>query len=131
MEQGGREVEVECSIGDVATVWDGEVAGMAQGLGRMQEGKTQGLGRMQEGKTLILADSQAAITTVRRAGMTGKAKSHHLQNAVKKIAEVKEKGGEVKIGWIEAHIGIPGNEAADGLQKGYGSWKTEGWSWGG
>ena len=28
---GGAESEVECGIGNVATVWDGEVAGMAGG----------------------------------------------------------------------------------------------------
>ena len=73
---------MECSVGDIGTVWHSEVAGMAQGLGRVQEGKI-----------LIVADSQAAIATVRRAGRTGKAKSCHLQNAVNTIAEVKEKGG--------------------------------------
>ena len=31
------EKEVECGIGDVATVWDGEVAGMAEGLSQVQE----------------------------------------------------------------------------------------------
>ena len=28
----GREKEVECGIGEVATAWDGEVAGIAEGL---------------------------------------------------------------------------------------------------
>ena len=32
VEQGGAEAEVECRIGCVATVWDGEVADMAEGL---------------------------------------------------------------------------------------------------
>ena len=29
---GGEESEVECGIGNVATVWDGEITGMAVGL---------------------------------------------------------------------------------------------------
>ena len=33
---GGAEEEVECGIGDVATVWGGEVASMAEGLARTQ-----------------------------------------------------------------------------------------------
>ena len=68
-------------IGDVATVWDGEVAGMAG-----------------EQKVLILADSKAAIAAVRKAGKTGKARSRHLQKMVNTIAQVKEEGGEVKLG---------------------------------
>ena len=36
VKEGGAEEEVECGIGDVATVWDGEVAGMAEGLARTQ-----------------------------------------------------------------------------------------------
>ena len=37
----GREQEVECGVGDVATVWDGEIAGMAGGLSqaRTMQGK--------------------------------------------------------------------------------------------
>ena len=52
-----REHEVECGIGDVAALWDGEVAGMAGGLSRTRT--------MQEKKVLILADSKAAISAVK------------------------------------------------------------------
>ena len=37
VKEGGAEEEVECGIGDVATVWDGEVASMAEGLARTGE----------------------------------------------------------------------------------------------
>ena len=104
VEKGDREMEVECGIGDVATVWDREVAGMAEGLARLpRDGR----------KVLILADSKAAIAAVRKAGRTGKARSHHLRKVVNEIAE----RGEVKIGWVMAHMGILGNEAADVLAK--------------
>ena len=33
------------------------------------------------------------------------------------IAEVRREGGEVKIGWVKAHMGILGNEAGDVLAK--------------
>ena len=84
IEKDGGEKEVECGIGNVATVSDGEVAGMAGGLSQVQESRV-----------LILADSQAAIAAVKRAGRTGKARSRYLQKVVNRIAEIKKRGGEV------------------------------------
>ena len=74
----GSEVEVECRIGIVATVWDGEVAKVRQSGAR---------------KVLILADSQAAIPAVENEGRTGGARSRHLQKVVNTIAEIREGGG--------------------------------------
>ena len=65
-----------------------------------------------ESGNLILADSKAAIAAVKKAGKTGKARSRHLQRTVNMIAEVKKEEGEVKKGWVKAHMGILGNEAA-------------------
>ena len=103
----GVESEVEIEVGDVATVWDGEVAGMAGGLAKVRD-EAKG-----ERKVLILADSKAAIAAVRKAGRTGKARSRQLQRTINMIAEIREGGGEVRIGWVKSHIGILGNEAAD------------------
>ena len=50
-------------------------------------------------------------------GITGKARSQHLQ---KLVNEIGEKGGAVKLGWVKAHMGILGNEAA---KRGY-LWAT-------
>ena len=74
----GGEEEVERGIGDIATVWDGKVAGMAEGLARLLRGG---------GRVLILAGSRAAIAAVKKAGKTGKARSHHLRKVVNDIAE--------------------------------------------
>ena len=52
----GAKEEAECGIGGVATVWDGEAAGMARGLDRVRREK----------KVLILADSKAVIAAVRK-----------------------------------------------------------------
>ena len=77
----GAEEEVESGIGHVATVWDGEGwmarAGMAEGLGRVCRG----------GKVLIFADSKPAILAARKAGRTGRARSHHLRKVVDEIGK--------------------------------------------
>ena len=62
-------------IWGVATVWDGEVAGMVGGLARTHR----------ERKFQILADSKEAITAVRKAGRTGKARLSHLKKVVDDI----------------------------------------------
>ena len=72
----GTEEEVECGVRHVATVWDGEVAAMAEGLARVCCG----------GKILVLAYSKAAIAAVRRAGRTGKTRSYHVQ--IKVVNEI-------------------------------------------
>ena len=36
---------------------------------------------------------------------------------VNTIAEVRERRGEVKLGWVKAHMGILSNEAADVIAK--------------
>ena len=77
-------MEIGIGIGDIATVWDGEVEGMAGGLAEIRQGGEQ--------KVLILTDSKVAIAAVRKAGRTGKAKSRHLQKVVNTIAEVKKEG---------------------------------------
>ena len=76
----------------------------------------KGLARTQrEKKVLILADSKAAIAAVTKAGRTGKARSSHLKQVVD---EIGARGlGMVKLGWVNAHMGILGNEAADVLAK--------------
>ena len=65
--EGGEE-EVKCGVGSLATVWDGEVAGMVGGLTKVRVND----------RTLILADSNATIAAVKNAGRTGKARSRHL-----------------------------------------------------
>ena len=75
------------------------------------------LRRYEKTRALILAESKAAIAAVRKAGRTGKARYRHLQKIVNEVAEIRERGGEAKLGWVKAHIGILGIEAADVLAK--------------
>ena len=73
----GQEQEVECGIGEVAIVWDGEIVSMAEGLDKTRS--------MQEVKVLILADSKAAIIVVKKAGKVGRSRTRHLQRVVNTI----------------------------------------------
>ena len=89
VKRGGTEEDVECGIGDVARVWDGEVAGMAEGLTRLSYNE----GTIRErkvGKVLMLADSRAAIAAVQKASRTGGAGSRHLQKVLHEIAEIRD-----------------------------------------
>ena len=103
----GDELEVEYKIGDITTVWDREILGIPGGLSRVREEK----------KVLILADSKAAIAAIQKAGRRGLASLRHIQEVVNIIAEIKSKGGEVKLGWVKAYIRISGNEATDTIAK--------------
>ena len=105
VKEGGAEDDVECGIWGVATVWDGEVAGMVEGLARTQR----------ERKIQILAHLNEAIAAVRKAGRTGKARLSHLKKVVNDIgARIPRM---VKLGWAKAHMGILGNQAADVVAK--------------
>ena len=96
-------------VGDIATVWDGEIAGMAGAVEGFERGE----------KILLLADSKAAISAVRKAGRTGKARTRDLAKLMNIIREREEENGKgaVALGWVKSHIGIHGNEMADGMAK--------------
>ena len=56
-------------VGDTATVCDGEIAGMLGETKRFETGE----------QILLLADSKAAITAVKKAGKRGKARTEDLK----------------------------------------------------
>ena len=93
----------------LATVWDGEIAGMAGAVEKFERGE----------RILLLADSKAAISTVMKAGRTGKARTRDLVKLMRTIAERENEVGKgvVELGWLKSHIGIHGNEMADRMAK--------------
>lgn len=96
-------------LGRMATVWDGEIAGLCKAV-ESSPGHW---------KVLVLTDSQAPISATVKAGRRG---SHRTADLGKLLRQIKLKQEElgadaVKVGWVKAHIGIPGNERADALAK--------------
>ncbi|KAF8459763.1 hypothetical protein BDZ91DRAFT_799707 [Kalaharituber pfeilii] len=69
--------EKNMTVEQQITVWDGEVAGMKGALEAVDN----------RVKVLLLTDSQAAISAVRNAGRTGKARTADLARLVELIAE--------------------------------------------
>ena len=70
-------------------------------------------------RILLLADSRAAISAIKKAGRTGKARTQDLAKLLRTIGEREEEDGKgsVALGWVKAHIGIHGNEMADRMAK--------------
>ena len=99
-----------CShVGETATVWDGEVTGIAGMAEEFERGQ----------RILLLVDSRAAIAAIKKARRTAKARTRDLLKLMRTIGEREEENGKgaVALGWVKFHIGIYGNEMADGMAK--------------
>ena len=79
-------------MGVTATVWDGEVTGMAEAVESFERGE----------RILLLTDSRAIISAVKKAGRTGKARTRELARLMKTIEKREEEGGKgaVTLGWV-------------------------------
>ena len=94
------------AVGSIATVWDGEVAGIRQAL-RMAP----------DVDVLVLSDSTAPLRAIERAADSGRGRSRDLVEVVDEVGRRVTKGLSTQFGWVKAHVGIDGNERADLMAK--------------
>ena len=90
------------AVGSIATVWDGEVAGIRQAL-RMAL----------EVDILVLSDSTAALRAIKRAAHSGRGRTEDLVEVVDEVGRRSLLGLGTQLGWVKAHAGVDGNELAD------------------
>ena len=94
------------AVGSIATVKDGEVAGICQAL-RMAP----------EVDMLVLSDSTAALPAIVRAARSGRGRTRDLVEVVDEEGRRGWLGLSTQFGWVKAHAGIGGNERADLMAK--------------
>ena len=94
------------AVGNIATIWDGEVAGIRQAL-RMAP----------EVDMLVLSDSTAALQAIKHAARDGGGRSRNLVEAVDEGSRCCWMGLSTRFRWVKAHVGIDGNEKADLMAK--------------
>ena len=94
------------AVGSIATLCDGEVAGIRQPL-RMAP----------DVDMLVLSDSTAALRAIKRAADRGRGRSRDLVEVVAEVGRCIAKGLSTQFGWVKAHVGVDGNEHADQMAK--------------
>ena len=93
-------------VSNIATVWDGEVAGIRQAL-RMAP----------DVDVLVLSDSTAALLAIKRAADRGRGHTRDLVEVVDEIGRRVTKSLSTQFRWVKAHVGVDGNEGADLMAK--------------
>jgi ribonuclease HI len=105
----------------VSTVYAAELQGISLALQIAQEYAEQG-GRRRN--IAIYTDNQAAIWSIAKA--EGRSGAYILEEIASQVQRLQDMGRPVTVRWIPAHVGIPGNEAADTAAKEATGWRENG-----
>ena len=87
------------AVGSIATVWDGEVAGIRQALTMAPEVDI-----------LVLSDLTAALEAIQRATRSGRGRSRDLVEVVDEVGRHSLLGLSTRFVWVKAHVCIDGDE---------------------
>jgi ribonuclease HI len=105
----------------VSTVYAAELQGISLALQIAQEYAEQGGMRR---NIAIYTDNQAAIWSIAKA--EGRSGAYILEEIASQVQRLQDMGRPVTVRWIPAHVGIPGNEAADTAAKEATGWRENG-----
>ena len=94
------------AVGNVATIRDGEVAGIHPALQVALDVDI-----------LVLTDSRASLLAIRRSACSGKGRASDLVEVVNEVCRHSQVGLSTQFGWVKAHVGIEGSKHTDRIAK--------------